>query len=496
MAKKILTVGCEIPGGFGEHVSLYSKASLLDADIVLFYPSLVAYSLYVMERYMGKPRLPDASSFIAQDAVTHWRRELLDALDAGKTVIIILSELEQVYVSTGEKQYSGTGRNRITTNIVRPLSNYDLLPLSVKIVESVGTSMALTPGENILREYWREFGDDSQYRVYLERSDSFRPLIVSSQGNRVVGGTIYTKSGGALVALPWIDLEGDEDFTEEYEDDDGETEYRWTPKALEWGQRYLGALVSLESTIRSQNQETPIPQWALADLYATKRESELTEQLLGVQGEISELERKREDYESQIADAGWLKALLYEQGHTLEGAVLQAMRLLGFQASNYRDPNSEFDVVLECPEGRFIGEVEGRNNKAIDISKMRQLVMNIQEDFSRENVQEMAKGVLFGNAHRLAPPPDRPDAHFTAKCITAAEANGIALIRTCDLFEVSRALIDKPDEAYAAKCRQAIFDAKGKVVVFPATPDTANGERQKSARSKKTAASGSTAVSQ
>ena len=126
------------------------------------------------------------------------------------------------------------------------------------------------------------------------------------------------------------------------------TEYHWTPKALEWGQRYLEALVSLDSTIKRQNQETPIPQWVLADFYATKRESELTEKLLGVQGEISELEKKREDYEIQIADAGWLKALLYEQGHALEGAVLQAMRLLGFEASNFRDSDSEFDAVLEC----------------------------------------------------------------------------------------------------------------------------------------------------
>ena len=37
-----------------------------------------------------------------------------------------------------------------------------------------------------------------------------------------MGGILHAKSGGALVALPWIDLEGDEDFTEEYEDDDGE----------------------------------------------------------------------------------------------------------------------------------------------------------------------------------------------------------------------------------------------------------------------------------
>ncbi len=495
MAKKILTVGCEIPGGFGKYVGIDSKASLLDADIALFYPTLVAFSLYSMERFNGKPRLPDASSFRVQDAVSHWKRELVDALNAGNTVVIILCELEHAYVSTGEKQHSGTGRNRITTNIVRPLTNYDLLPLAVEVVESRGTSMALTRDGNILSEYWRQFGTVSQYRVYFRNSDTLQPKIVTRQGDRVVGGILQTKSGGALVALPWIDLQGDEDFAEEYEDDDGEIEYRWTPKALEWGQKYLEALVSLDSTLKSQSKETPIPQWVLADIYATKSESELTEKLLGVQSEISKLEKERADYEIQIGDAGWLKALLYEQGHALESAVLQAMRLLGFEASNFRNSDSEFDAVLECLEGRCIGEVEGRDNKAIDINKMRQLIVNIQEDFSREEVAEYAKGILFGNAHRLTPSSDRPAEHFTPKCVKAAAANGIALIRTCDLFEVARALIDNPDEAYAAECRQAIFDAKGKEVGFPAAPGTTKGEPGKRTRTRVSAAKGIAALS-
>ena len=154
----------------------------------------------------------------------------------------------------------------------------------------------------------------------------------------------------------------------------------------------------------------------------------------------------------------------------MEDAVLQAMHLMGFEASRYRDPTSEFDVVLECPEGRCIGEVEGRDSKAIDISKMRQLAMNIQEDFSREEVQEMAKGVLFGNAYRLTAPPDRPDTHFTEKCATAARSNRTALVRTCDLFEVAKALVDNPDETFTAACRQAIFDASGQEVRFPVHP--------------------------
>ena len=444
MAKRIMTVGCKIPGGFAEHVSINSEASLLDADIVLFHPTIDSFYMDPLRTYQGRPSLSEDSSFRVQKAVEHWRRELLDFLGAGRTVFVVLTDLREVYVRTGERQYSGTGRNRQTTAVVRPLSNYDLLPMSTKVVGSRGTSMVLTPGENILREYWRQFGSDSNYRVYLERLDAFRPLVVTSQGDRVVGGFLRTKSGGTLVVLPWIDFEGDK--------------------------RYLESLVALNYAIVSQDQATPTPQWASDSIYATIQEAELSQRLLGTQKEIVELERTREDTEAQLTDAGWLKALLFEQGHPLEDAVLQAMHLMGFEASRYRDPTSEFDVVLECPEGRCIGEVEGRDNKAIDISKMRQLAMNIQEDFSRGEVQEMAKGVLFGNAYRLTPPPDRPDTHFTEKCATAAKSNRTALVRTYDLFEVAKSLVDNPDGTFAAACRQAIFDASGQEVRFPAHP--------------------------
>ena len=57
--------------------------------------------------------------------------------------------------------------------------------------------------------------------------------------------------------------------------------------------------------------------------------------------------------------------------------------------------------MLECSEGRCIGEAEGRDNRAIGIDKMRQLEVNVLEDLSRDEVSEPAKGVLFGNAYRL-----------------------------------------------------------------------------------------------
>ena len=474
--KTVFTVACEVPGGLGEYVAFTSRASLLDADFVLFEPHIGESQSF--QSYRGKQRLSDAESFHLQETINHWRSELAAVLTAGRTVFMLMKSREEVYASTGENEYSGTGRNRQITNIVRLLSNYDVIPFSTKIVDSNGVSMVLCPGEQLLREYWQQFGEVSSYQVYIAKGESFRPLVVTRHGQRVVGAILRTKAGGALVALPWINLYRDEFLVGASEDNGTDVEpdrdegSEWTPRAVEWGKRYLRSLEDLDAVVRRQRDTTPLPSWAQDDSFRTRRELALSETLLQIQSQISELEKSRRNIEEQLENAGSLKMLLYGQGQELESAILEAMTLMGFIASTYRSSDSEFDAVLECSDGRCIGEAEGRDNRAIGIDKMRQLEVNIYEDLSRDEVSEPAKAILFGNAYRLTPPSKRPDTHFTAKCRSAARRNGTAMVRTCDLFEVARVLADVPDDEFAASCRKAIFDAAGREVEFPFVRNT------------------------
>ncbi len=472
--KTILTIACRIPGGFGEYVAFNSRTSLLDADLILFSPAYRFY--YGPEEYKGKPSLGDTNSFNLQFAISHWHRELETVLKAGKNVFFLMNAPKEVYVSTGEKKHSETGQQRI----VRLLSNYELLPISIEVVESNGSLMTLHPGKRILRDFWRNFGQYSTYKCFIRESNGIKPLVVTRHGDQIVGGVIETKDGGSLVLLPWVELYSKEffvdggyeiresaelgyDICDEYIDD----EAQWTPKAKGWGRQFLDALESLDKALRSETELTSIPQWACDDRFRTYQEAVLSEQLLRNQSRISELENERVTIEENLQGAEYLKPLLYEQGHALEQAVLAAMELMGFEANSYRDSDSEFDAVLECDEGRCLGEVEGRDNRAISIDKMRQLEVNILEDLDRDEVSKPAKGILFGNAFRLRPPADRPAEHFTPKCFSAAERNGTALIRTCDLFDVAKALADSPNEQFTASCREAILNTEGTEVVFP-----------------------------
>ena len=136
---------------------------------------------------------------------------------------------------------------------------------------------------------------------------------------------------------------------------------------------------------------------------------------------------------------------------------------MGFiKAQNYKDAESEFDVIFKSNEGIGLGEVEGKN-KAVDVTKISQLIRNLVEYIKKDNRESVPKGVLFGNAYRLDQPKQRSK-QFTDKCIQIANQQNIALVCTSDLFYISQHLQKHPsDTIFATKCRKLILSSKGLV---------------------------------
>lgn len=463
MGKKILSVGFDVPGGDVEDVDRLSNRSLLDADIVIFQPGIP--HTYTDETYLGKSCLSDDGSFRVRESFAHWRRELAAAVDAGKLVVLFLDTPEVVYAATGRKEYSGTGKNARTTRIVEELEAYSAVPTKWKYHTAVGTEMSLVSDARFFAPYWSEFAKYSKYKLYLE-AESAKPLVKTKSGDRVVGSYVL-KGRGALLALPALEL--DEEAFVESRKVNGKDEGYWSEEACIFGKKFIGALVALADAIASESAVSPQPDWAYNDAYRTSEETALEATIKDVTEEVLRLDEQRRDLEGKLTAAGELRRLLFEQGKPLEHIVLQALQTLGFEATNFREDGSEFDAIFVSPEGRFIGEVEGKDNKAINIDKFSQLERNLNEDFAREEISSYAKGVLFGNAFRLKP-TDQRNAPFTEKCKTAAIRLGVALIHTPDLFVPCRYLRENKDLDYAKACRQAIFATSGETVVFPSPP--------------------------
>lgn len=465
--KRIATVGCELASSSAKHVSFRSKSSLLDFDIVLFKPLISDFLGYGSDYFQGKPSLSDTQSFQLRECCEHWRRELKEAAAAGKTAVIFLPELTSVYIDTGQRSYSGTGRNQKTTRHVAEYNNYNSIPADLRPVVANGSEMKLASSvAPPLAAFWNEFREMFAYHVLLS-SESVPAAILTRTGDKCVGAIIRSKtSRGSLVLLPDVDFYPDEFVTEKNE------KQVWTEKATTFANHFVAAIVQMDKELRAESDVTTEPTWASVDAYLLAPERALRAKLMAAEVAVEKAQKTKEGLAERLRVEGRLRGLLFEKGRPLEEAIIEALRKLGFGAEPFKDGGSEFDVVFDSPEGRLIGEAEGKDNKAVNVDKLRQLQMNIHEDLLRESVETPAKPVLFGNAHRLAPLEDRGDA-YTEKCVTAALTMNTALVFTPDLFLAVQNYLESQDSEFAVACRQAILSSVGRVVFpLPATRAT------------------------
>jgi hypothetical protein len=460
--RKILTVGLELASDAATHTSFSSKTSLLDWDIVLFKPAISEFVDDYYSTFQGKPSLGDSASFVAKECCEHWRREIKQAVEAGKTVLVYLPPVYEVYVDTGQRSYSGTGRSQKTTRHVSLLTNYDAIPTKVDPVVASGASMKLAvKGADVLASYWSEFSARSTFQVVLSAPD-VPACIHTRTGEKAVGAMYRSKtSTGTLLLLPDIDFYASNFLKGK----------NWTSAAKQFASAFIASVVALDKALRSTSEITPEPAWATTEDYALQSEVNLRVELLTAEMEVERTQKRKEHIVESLAAAGAPRALLYEKGKPLEVAIIEALKTLGFEAAPFKQSESEFDVVFECAEGRLIGEAEGKDTKAVNIDKLRQLTMNVQEDLLREEVNTPAKPVLFGNGFRLQAPSERED-QFTQKCHSAAALSSVALVATTDLFGSVQYLASEQDEEFAKECRRVLLSTIGRVS-FPEPPKRA-----------------------
>ncbi|MFH1717329.1 MAG: hypothetical protein ABIF19_08270 [Planctomycetota bacterium] len=229
--KTVFTVGIGLPGDAGEYVRFNSDKSLLDADIIVFRPDMSDVYDSSYESYQGKRCYGEHASFKLKERIAHWRRELWIAVDSGKTVFILLNDKHDVFVDSGQRTYSGAGRNTRTTRVVEPCCNYDVLPSGIEIATGSGCVMILSDKAAIIRRYWDAFGELSVYKVMITGTVT-TPLVLSKDRKHVFGAILRFKgSAGNFVLLPDILFSEVPGLSTE--------KGNWTKKATALGHQFL-----------------------------------------------------------------------------------------------------------------------------------------------------------------------------------------------------------------------------------------------------------------
>lgn len=382
-------------------------------------------------------------------------------MQEGKTVFVLMRKYEEVYVYTGKKETSGTGKNAKVTRIVGLYNNYKFLPVDIpSLTPKEGSELKLADGHrNLITTFWEEFNEHIKYECYMD-GEIEAPLFFTKTGNKPVGG-LFRHGKGHLILLPLVNYP-EKKFMEWKKDKEGRIKRFWTEEALDFGRRLVQVLSDIDDFLR--NEASPPPTWI--DEYKLESETELTERINSASKDIEKLQEKKDALSDELQEEKKLKNLLFETGKPLENAVIEALEILGYEVEDYRDGDLQIDQVISDPDGtRYIGETKGKND-AVNVDAFRQLWNNIQEDFRREEITNHAVGILFGNGFRNTRPSKRKE-QFTNKCIRNAEETKTVLVRTSDLFEVANHVRESKDKNFAEKCRRAILENRGKIVEFP-----------------------------
>nr|WP_298927669.1 hypothetical protein [uncultured Allomuricauda sp.] len=464
--KDILSIGFEIPGQSKNTMSFGTSKSFMDADIIVISAEdITPYGDWVSFSSGGGCYDTSATKRFNENS-NRIKKEITDSLKLGKTIFLFLSKKREFSLATGVS-HPRKGESRYSTTTK---SNYEFLPINIGNITSASGNHLAFSGNQILSDFNRKFKDSLKYEAYLENCEN---AIITYHGKdkTKILGAIFKVNLGHLIVMP--ELEYDYDlFVETDEETDKDI---WTDEAIKYGQKLSEALINIDEQLSSNSDKTPPPSWSLDKKYSTKKSLKIESQINTSLKKIEEIKKEIEYFNQEIQSENQLKDLLYEQGKPLEKAVTKALEILGYEAENYDDGELELDQVIMSPEKiRYIGECEGKDNKDINITKFRQLLESLNADFAREDVEEKAFGILFGNPQRLEEPTKRK-LDFTKKCKTGAEREKIALVKTTDLFAVTNYLQQNKSERFKKACRKAIFNSLGKVVVFPELPKKKNG---------------------
>lgn len=459
MTKKISTICYELPGKSDDLVNFNDKNSLMDSDILIFTPDTPnGYE----DQYQGKASYSDTASFQYKDSTQHWKKELTSFLQSGRTVFLFLKEKESFFLKTGTKEY----KTKMTINHVDQHHNYEFLPINIGTITTAKGKNIESPGNAMFNGFFKTFKKYLGYQVYLENIGSASIVFTGKDKSKILGA-VYKVGAGNLVALPYLEYNRTK-FIKYKKDKKGKEDVGyWTPEAIKFGFSLGNALLEIDTKLTQETLKTPPPTWLSNKDLNSIKETSLKKEINENISRINEIEEDNVKLNLELTKEQLLKDLLFEQGKPLELAVIEALELLGYTAENYNDGELELDQIIKSPEGfRYIGECEGKDNKDIDITKFRQLLESMNADFAREEVDEKAFGILFGNAQRLMDPKDRT-LDFTQKCKTGAAREKIALIKTTDLFKVAKFLKETPNKVFQKSCRDSIHNGLGAVVKFP-----------------------------
>jgi hypothetical protein len=408
---RLASIGYEFADSRVACFPFLSPRSLLDYDIVLWKPEPLT-DVYSREYESPscpsywRPCITTAQSAQSLRDADRRRSEMLTLLESGRTLIVFMPAPATWYYHTGHREFSGTGKNRQTTNIVDGMDVFSLFPFAYSAKAGQGEEIDLKAGEPF-STFWREYREWFRYEAYLEKPIGTPLLAIADTGLCV--GCVAGMGKGLMLLLPQLV------FADDWDEEESATD------EVRQGDPFFDALIQLVGSLKGDLGEFSLPDWA--SNYLLPSEGESLDRVDELEAEASKLLTRADEQKKRLLLLQQGKILFTGTGEALRLVAQQAFQALGFEVSEGAPGRT--DLVLSSKEGVAVAEVKGLGKSARekDAAQLEKWVSEYQ--IANEAVP---KGVLLVNAYSSKPLSERPDVSFPDQMLPYSTARGHCLM--------------------------------------------------------------------
>ncbi|MBM6383116.1 MAG: hypothetical protein JSY10_03865 [Paenibacillus sp.] len=402
----ILAIDCYFNHNDVSNERFRSTTTFLDYEVIIWHPGFSLFS-YEADRgdngiYKGLKSLSERDSTAIQYDIVRRKNEIKEILELGRTVIVFTVPNQASYYYTGEKQFSGTGRNRVTTNIVNKVDLLSILPEKLNVTEARGSSIecrATEPFKTFFTANQKHF----QYEAYFNHPVG-SPLYFVKGTNKAVAS--YLKVGnGNLIFIPT------------FFDDDNEKLQK----------DFIDSIITLVEELKHDTGDFVQPLWS--NNFLLPNEENEKKELTIVENELALILEKINVQKETISKIESYKILFTGSGRALEIQVAKVFENLGFQVEEGL-PGRD-DLIISYNNKVSVVEVKGVSKSAAE-KHAAQLEKWVSGYFEMHEV--MPKGILVVNAFKDLPLDKRIEDDFPSQMIGYSEKRDHCLISSLQLL--------------------------------------------------------------
>jgi hypothetical protein len=413
---KILFLDNSIEHKNVETAAYRSSLSMLDYDSVVWDPNSILDSYGrsgsgYEGTYMGYPSLNDDSSVHIISDFERRKNEITEFLKLGRTIFIFMPVPNYFHYATGEKRYSGTGRNQQTTRIVTKKSIFDALPIDIQTVKATGTNITVLD-DSKFNTFFKFNADHFYYDAYL-KSDIGKPLAVISNTSKVVSSMISFEKG-TIILLP-----------RRYDKEDYDTAKAYKDQCTV----FVESLINYIKDIQDTSGDYSIPEWA--SLYKLPGENEIQEKIRKASKKLDDQLRIVNSLKEKDKTYNLRKILFTGTGKALENKCRDIFNELGFafkETAANRD-----DFILNYAKNTFVVEIKGLTGSAAE--KNAAQLEKWASEYTLEHGSS-AKPLLIINTFREKPLLERKGKNFPDQMIKYCSDRNHCLLTTLQLLGI------------------------------------------------------------